>query len=282
MLVLDGHESHDSAAFQAYCKTNNIIPLCLPAHSSHLTQPLDVGCISVLKRSYGLQIEHFIKAHINHISKVEFFIAFKAAYEQSLSVQNGQAGFQGAGLIPYDPQVVISKLDVNLQAVTPPRLPSVDEDPWVSQTPHNPTEALSQTTLVKGCIARHQGSSPMPIFKTVASLAKGTELLAHEVTLLQAEIRSLRTANEALSKRRRAKKTRIRQGGVLTVEDAHDILSQTEVDEQIRRDRRLGGGVQGKGNPTVRRCGTCGETGHNSRTCQDTITVQPLVDPQLV
>jgi hypothetical protein len=100
--------------------------------------------------------------------------------------------------------------------------------------------------------------------------------------LLQAEIRSLRTANEALSKRRRAKKTRIRQGGVLTVEDAHDILSQTEVDEQIRRDRRLGGGVQGKGNPTVRRCGTCGETGHNSRTCQDTITVQPLVDPQLV
>ena len=82
-----------------------------------------------------------------------------------------------------------------------------------------------------------------PIFKTVASLAKGTELLAHEVTLLQAKIRSLRTANEALSKRRRAKKTRIRQGGVLTVEDAHDILSQTEVDEQIRRDRRLGGGV---------------------------------------
>ena len=282
MLVLDGHESHDSAAFQAYCKSNNIIPLCLPAHSSHLTQPLDVGCFSVLKRSYGLQIEHFIKAHINHITKVEFFIAFKAAYEQSISVQNGQAGFRGAGLIPYNPQVVISKLDVNLQVATPPRLPSVDEDPWVSQTPHNPTEALSQTTLVKGRIARHQGSSPTPIFETVASLAKGTELLAHEVTLLQAEIRSLRTANEALSKRRRAKKTRIRQGGVLTIEDAHDILSQTKVDEQIRRDRRQGGGNQGDGNSVVRRCGTCGEAGHNSRTCQDVIIVQPLIDPQLV
>src|ERR1700678_606934 len=129
MLVLDGHESHDSADFQAYCKSNNIITLCLPAHSSHLTQPLDVGCFSVLKRSYGLQIEHFIKAHINHITKVEFLIAFKAAYEQSLSIQNSQAGFRGAGLILYDPQVVISKLDINLQAVTPPRLPSVNEDP---------------------------------------------------------------------------------------------------------------------------------------------------------
>jgi hypothetical protein len=279
MLVLDGHESYESAEFQAYCKSNNIILLCLPAHSSHLTQPLDVGCFSVLELSYGAQIEHFIKAYINYITKVEFFIVFKAAYELLLSIQNGQAGFRGAGLIPYDPQVVISKLDINLQAVTPPRLPSEDQDPWVSQTAHNLTEALSQSTLVKGRIAHHQGSSPTPIFESVASLARGTELLAHENTLLHAVIRALRTANEALSKRRRAKKTRIRQGGVLTVEDAYDILSQTKVDEQIRRDRRSGGGVQGDGISSVRRCDTCGNTGHNSRTCQDIIIVQPLIDP---
>ncbi len=80
----------------------------------------------MLKRSYGLQIEHFIKAHINHISKVEFFIAFKAAYKQSITVQNSQASFRGASLVPYDPEVVISKLDVNLQAVTSPRQPSED------------------------------------------------------------------------------------------------------------------------------------------------------------
>jgi hypothetical protein len=73
----------------------------------------------------------------------------------------------------------------------------------------------------------------MPIFKIVASLAKGIELLAYEVTLLQTKIRSLHIANEALSKCHRAKKTRIRQGGVLTVKDVHDILSQIKVDEQI-------------------------------------------------
>ena len=53
MLVLDGHESHISIAFEAYCKEKNIVTLCLPAHSSHITQPLDVGCFSVLKRLYG-------------------------------------------------------------------------------------------------------------------------------------------------------------------------------------------------------------------------------------
>ena len=91
MLVLDGHESHESAVFQEYCKDHNIITLGLPPHSSHLTQPLDVGCFSVLKRAYGRQIETFIKAHINHITKVGFFLAFSAAYTQSMTVANAQA-----------------------------------------------------------------------------------------------------------------------------------------------------------------------------------------------
>jgi hypothetical protein len=82
MLVLDRHESHEPAEFQECCKTHNIVTLGLPPHSSHLTQPLDIGCFSVLKRAYGRQIETFIKAYINYITKVEFFLAFTAAYKE--------------------------------------------------------------------------------------------------------------------------------------------------------------------------------------------------------
>jgi hypothetical protein len=91
---------------------------------------------------YGRQIETFIKAYINHITKVEFFLAFHAAYNQSITTQNAKAGFRGAGLVPFDPQVVISKLDVKFRTPTPTRPPSIDADAWVSQTPQNPTEAL--------------------------------------------------------------------------------------------------------------------------------------------
>jgi hypothetical protein len=49
-----------------------------------------------------------------------------------------------------------------------------------------------------------------PIFQTVVTLAKGTERLAYKVTLLTAEVRTLRAANKALSKHWRAKKNRIR------------------------------------------------------------------------
>ncbi|KHJ32037.1 hypothetical protein EV44_g3787 [Erysiphe necator] len=191
--------------------------LYLFAHSSHLTQPLDVGCFSVLKRLYSREIDVFIKAHIKHTTKVEFLIAFHAAYLATITEKNIKAGFRGAGLIPFDPQAVISKLVVRLRIPSPSRPSSANTDPWVSQTPHNPREVLLQSTLVKNRITHHQGSSPTSIFQTVALLAKGTEMLAHENTLLSAEIRTLRKANEALSKRRRAKKTLIRQGGVLTL-----------------------------------------------------------------
>lgn len=85
-------------------------------------------------------------------------------------------------------------------------------------------------------------------------MAKGIEILAHEVTLLTAENRNLRKANEALSKRRRAKKTRVRQGSALTVEDAHDILAQKDAKEQVRRDKHSEGGGRNEGLPQAYAC----------------------------
>ena len=103
MLVLDGHESHVSAKFEDYCKKNCIITICLPPHSSHLTQPLDVGCFSALKRAYGRELEGLIKAYVTHITKLEFFIAFKSAHLKAITSDNIRGGFRGSGLVLYDP-----------------------------------------------------------------------------------------------------------------------------------------------------------------------------------
>jgi len=37
LLIIDGHESHRSLEFDRLCKEQNIITLCMPSHSSHLT-----------------------------------------------------------------------------------------------------------------------------------------------------------------------------------------------------------------------------------------------------
>ena len=72
LLVLDGHGSHVTPEFDQYCFNHSIIVLCMPAHSSHLLQPLDVGCFSVLKRSYGRLVEKQMGLGVNHIDKQDF------------------------------------------------------------------------------------------------------------------------------------------------------------------------------------------------------------------
>ena len=56
LLILDGHSSHATPQFQEYCKTHRIVSLCMPAHTSHLLQPLDVSCFSPLKATYGREV----------------------------------------------------------------------------------------------------------------------------------------------------------------------------------------------------------------------------------
>jgi hypothetical protein len=99
LLILDGHESHHSLEFQELCKENNIYTLCMPPHSSYLLQPLDVSCFSPLKRAYSREIEALIRDHINHITKLEFLLAFKAAFTRSFTAANICSAFRGAGLV---------------------------------------------------------------------------------------------------------------------------------------------------------------------------------------
>ena len=46
----------------------------------------------------------------------------------------------------------------------------------------------------------------------------------HEVALLRAEVGELREANATLSKRRKAKKKYLRNGGSLTAQDTRDLI----------------------------------------------------------
>ncbi|KAL2019063.1 hypothetical protein VTK56DRAFT_10094 [Thermocarpiscus australiensis] len=120
LLILDGHKSHHSTEFELCCQESKIITLCMPPHSSHLLQPLDVGCFGPLKQAYGRQIEDLMRMHINHVSKLEFLCGFREAFSASLTEKNIRGGFAGAGLVPYDLERVLSKLDIKLHATQPP------------------------------------------------------------------------------------------------------------------------------------------------------------------
>jgi DDE superfamily endonuclease/helix-turn-helix, Psq domain len=268
LLIMDGHESHHSIEFELFCKDHKIITLCMPAHSSHILQPLDVGCFGPLKKAYGKEIEGLMRARITHITKADFLPAFCTAFKAAMTEKNIQGAFRGAGLIPFDPKSVLSRLDVRLRTPSPVEAAPGLPNPWVPKTPSNPTEATSQTDYIKRRISRHQGSSPTTILDAMDQFAKGTCGMMHKMALLRAENEQLREANALLSKRRRAKKTRLRLRGSMTIAEGQALQDQNDVEEQIKQEDRQTRGRKPRDETKGRRCGVCGKTGHNARTCQ--------------
>ena len=53
-----------------------------------------------------------MRSYINHITKLEFLLAFKVAFNALIIKNNIYAGFWGAGLVPYNPDAVILKLNI--------------------------------------------------------------------------------------------------------------------------------------------------------------------------
>jgi hypothetical protein len=265
LLVLDGHKSHHSLEFQELCKENNIYTLCMPPHSSHLLQPLDVGCFSPLKRAYSREVEALIRHHINHITKLEFLPAFKAAYNRSFTSTNICSAFRGAGLVPLQPDAVLSKLDVQLRTPSPATLP---EALWEARTPSNVRELEAQSTLIRERVRQHKSSSPASIIEAINQLKKGAEVMILSAELMRDRIASLEKANKAASARKQRKKKRIQQRGVLIKGAGEDLLAQQEADQQIAHEERQGGEQSGRSRQALARCKRCRETGHNSRTCK--------------
>lgn len=172
-----------------------------------------------------------------------------------------------------NPESVFSKLDVRLRTPTP--VLGVDElpVPWVSKTPNNPIEAISQSDFIKSRISRHQGSSPTSILDAVDQFAKGTRGIMHQIALLKSEVQILREENERLSRRRRVKKKRLRQGGSLTVGQGQDTQGQNDFNVQLQEESRGNGRRKRKAETEQRRCGVCDRTRHNARSCQIEVEV---------
>jgi hypothetical protein len=84
----------------------------MPAHASYILQPLDVSYFSSLKRAYKKEVGALVNCRINCINKLVFLAAFLAVYQRVFLLKNIKAGFRATGLVPLDPGVVLSKLEI--------------------------------------------------------------------------------------------------------------------------------------------------------------------------
>jgi len=60
MLIVDGHSSHTAYPGVEYDLSHGIVVYCLPPHSTHLMQPLDVACFGPLSKACRTALQDFI------------------------------------------------------------------------------------------------------------------------------------------------------------------------------------------------------------------------------
>ena len=119
LLICDGHDSHITGKFIGHCIDNDIHLMILPPHSSHLTQPLDVGVFGPLKRVMSSKIAPLITVGVSRLQKVEWLSAFVKAHQAVFRAENIKGGFRGAGIFPLEPNKILNRITLSSPAPPP-------------------------------------------------------------------------------------------------------------------------------------------------------------------
>ena len=277
LLVLDSHNSHVSPKFDRFYLNHQIVVLYIPAHSSHLLQPLDVGCFSVLKQLYGHLVKQIISRSVNYINKHEFLPLYRQARQAVLHQNNIQAGFAATGLVLYSPDRVLAQLYTEYQTPSP-QCPQLDI-PWAAETPHNVAELQQQMALLRRYLKQRTYSPPSPTEQALSQLIKGYEIAILSTVLLINKNKKLRVENQRQKRKRVKRRTYIAKGGVLSVTEGASRV-------QAAQEGAVEGAVEAAAKRlqrAVRKCSIYKLIEHNAHTCpRRQLTSQQITTPNTI
>jgi hypothetical protein len=99
LLLIDGHSSHVSVEFIEFCWSVAVVPLCLPPHTTHYLQPLDVGCFGPLDKAYRKQLDERNKTRVVHITKLDFLTFLKKVREKVMTESTIKSAWAATGMM---------------------------------------------------------------------------------------------------------------------------------------------------------------------------------------
>lgn len=107
LILYDGHKSHLSLTLTTWAKDRNVILYVLPPHSSHLTQPLDVGVFGPMKAYYNTECRSYMHQNPGvSITTKEMARLTAKPFIKAFSTENITSAFRKSGIYPYNNQEI--------------------------------------------------------------------------------------------------------------------------------------------------------------------------------
>lgn len=238
-------------------------------HSSHLLQPLDVGCFAVIKRVCSRFVSDLARTGYNHIDKYDFLENYQharlEAFEKPSIIQNS---FAASGLVPVDSERVLSKLNISQRTPTPPSSrPISRSSQFTPKMPRTVVQLQKQSSTLMDLLHQRSKSSPSPINSMINQIFKGSYISLHGAALLALDNANLRAANKKIVKKGNRPTNRVPCEEGLTINEGLQLVEQLL---QLVEDDRVVSHGQGElpiqaDPPRTRappRCIGCREIGH--------------------
>ena len=101
MLFMDRHTSQVSLEIIRLARESEVILFCLPSHTTHALQPLDVGVYGQLKSRWGRIMKGYkMETRAATVDKTEFPALLKTLRETSFKTEHLKAGFHKDWFVP--------------------------------------------------------------------------------------------------------------------------------------------------------------------------------------
>lgn len=104
LLIVDGHSTHTkNLQLLDKARDNGVVLLCLPPHTSHKLQPLDVTFFKPLSLYYGEEIRKWLRCHPGKVVTLfQVSSIFGAAFLRAATMPTAINGFKKTGIWPSD------------------------------------------------------------------------------------------------------------------------------------------------------------------------------------
>jgi hypothetical protein len=105
LLIYDGHGSHTTDEMHKIAEEHNIKLFCLPPHTTHQTQPLNIGVFGPLQHRWQERCDDVLETTDEKIHKVDFIREYMEARRHAFLPNTIKKAWEWCGICPLNPNI---------------------------------------------------------------------------------------------------------------------------------------------------------------------------------
>jgi len=238
VLICDGHDSHVTGRFIRHCMDHNIQLLILPPHSSHFTQPLDIGVFSPLKQYLSAELHTIIQTDIAHLLKGEWANGYSKARPKAFTASNIHGIWAGAGLNPFQPRKVLRRVQAESFSPhsTPPPPENVFDNALLLSSPSDMIKMHTANNTLRTLFTQN---APLhtPERNYIVRLGQKAEGLQARVTVLEQQKQQSESVLSARKAFKSGRRLSIEGKHLLMIEEVYQSVAEAEMRTVERKNK---------------------------------------------